>query len=152
MSLRLFCQQWRAHMVPGIHTPACRMEKRPLSVAVVCLVWRGVTMNGPCARTCTGGAYECGRCVRLFVCLFFCDSILLDFWAQSVVHMVLAALWMANVSVTLKPVRQDWGAGKAGRDWKSIWQKDRARTKTKRCNDSLSGLPFVLHLMPLECR
>lgn len=45
----------------------------------------------------------------LFVLFFsFWDSILLVFWAQSTVHMVLAAPWMANVSVTLKPIRQDW--------------------------------------------
>lgn len=104
MSLRLFCQQWRAHMLPEIHTQACRMETQPLSVAVVCLLWRGVTMDQACARMCMR---EYGLVSCLFV--FFCSSILLDFWAQSVVHMVLAALWMANVSVMLKPVRQEIG-------------------------------------------
>lgn len=35
---RLFCQQWRIHMVPGFHTLVRHMERRPLSVAVVCLL------------------------------------------------------------------------------------------------------------------
>lgn len=38
MSLRLFCQQWRAHVVPRFHTLARHMEKQPLAAAVVCLL------------------------------------------------------------------------------------------------------------------
>lgn len=38
MSLRLFCQQWRAHMVPGFQTPARHMERRLLPDAVVRLL------------------------------------------------------------------------------------------------------------------
>lgn len=50
MSLRLFCQQWRAHMVPGFHTLARQMERRLLSLVAVCLLWRGVMMGLPCVH------------------------------------------------------------------------------------------------------
>lgn len=142
MSLRLFCQQWRAHMEPEFHTLARHMERQPLSVAVVCLFWRGVMLSLSCVRTCVSDYMH----VVVFVLgVFFlsCDSILLDFWAQSVVHMVLAALWIANVSVTVKPMGQDWEVWKAEKDWMSMWQKERGwGQRQRRCNDSL--LPFVL--------
>lgn len=49
---RLFCQQLKAHMVPGFRTLARHMERRPLSVATVCLLWRGVTTVLPCVHAC----------------------------------------------------------------------------------------------------
>lgn len=60
--------------------------------------------DGPtmCACECEW-IYACG-CGWVF---FFCDSILLEFWAQSAVHMVLVAPWMAYMSVMVKPIGQD---------------------------------------------
>lgn len=53
-------------------------------------------------------AYIVCVCACMSLCLSFStDSILLDFWAQSTVHMVLSALWMANASVIVRPIGRD---------------------------------------------
>lgn len=78
----------------------------------------------------------------LFV-YFYCDSILLLFWAQSTVHMTLAALWMANVSVTVKPIRQDWEVWET-EGWKSLWQKERCGDKSKEGTIIYWALTFCL--------
>lgn len=57
------------------------------------------TLSRRCLSSLTWGhdrptTCECARVCKICVLLcffFFCDSILLDFWAQSTVHMVLAA-------------------------------------------------------------
>jgi len=75
------------------------------------------------------------------VCLFFfCDSILLDFWAQSAIHMALAALWMANVSVMVKPIRQDREVWKSREGLEEdVTEREVWRQRQRRCNDLLSA-------------
>ena len=138
MSRRLFCQQQRAHMVPGFHTLARHMDRQPLSAAVVCLLWLGVTLGLSRVHTCVSDHMHV-LFVLFFASIFFssCDSILLDFWAQSAVHMVLCALWMANVSVMVKPMGQDWEVWSAETDWMSVWQMG-GGGRQRRCRDSLS--------------
>lgn len=96
------------------HGKAAAFTRRCLSS----LTWGhdGPTM---CARV-RERIYACGC-----VCFLSRDSILLDFWAQSAVHMLLAALWMARVSVTVKPIGQDWEVWKA-RDGlhECVWQNE----------------------------
>lgn len=131
ISLRLFCQQWRAHMVPGLHIPTHRAERRQLSVCIVCLFWRGVTMGLPRGHASSDGIR------KLF--FSFCDSILLVFWAQSTVHMVLAAPWMANVSVTVKPIRQDWEVWENRGVEEFVTERKVWRQRHRRYNNLLSA-------------
>lgn len=74
----------------------------------------------------------------LFV-YFYCDSILLLFWAQSTVHMALAALWMANVSVTVKPIRQDWEVWETEGLEEFVTERKVWRQKQRRYNNLLSA-------------
>lgn len=111
------------------HTLVRHMEVTLLSVATVCLVWLGVTIGLLCVN-----AHMCENMCVVFVCLFFsfCDSILLDFWAQSTVHMVLATWRMAYVSVMVKPIRQERGVWKAEKDRMRMWQKARGWGESER--------------------
>lgn len=74
---------------------------------------------------------------------FLCDGILLDFWAPSTVHMVFAALWMANVSVMVKPVGQDWEVWKAEKNWMSMWENNKGWGQRQRRCRFTEQLPFV---------
>lgn len=100
---------------------------------------------------------ECARVGKspcLFVVFFFlCDSILLDFWAQSAVHMVLAAWRMAYVSVAMKPMGEDWEVWEAreGLDEYATEGEAVGGGSQRRCNASLRRYP-VFHAMQLESR
>lgn len=93
MSSRLFCQQRRAHMVPGFRKLARHMEMQTFHRRCLSFLTWGHDRPAMC------------ECVRVWnphavvcVCVFFPrHSILLDFWAQSAVHMALAAWGTAYV-------------------------------------------------------
>ena len=70
----------------------------------------------------------------------FCDSILLDFWAQSAVHMALAAPPMACASVVARPVGQYWRVWRAERGIGWVCERQRGGgERQRRVNDSLRG-------------
>lgn len=114
MSLRLFCHSEGAIWCQGsIHcfaTWKCR-----LSVALFVFADVG-SQKVHCARKCACAKYA----LRLF---FSCHSILLDFWEQSSVHMVLATWEMAYVSVIVKLIGWDWEVRKTESDWVVTWQR-----------------------------
>lgn len=82
-------------------------------------------------------------CVWLCLC-FSVTAYCFDFWAQSTIHMMCAALGMAYVSVTVKPIGQDWRVWKTKRDWMRMWQGGETVWWLP------ERLPFVFHLTLFE--
>lgn len=112
MSWRLFCQQRRAHMVPGFRKLACHMEMQTFSRRCLSFLTWGHDRPAMC------------ECVRVWnphavVCVVFFSrhSILLDFWAQSAVHMALAAWGTAYVCNGEADQIGQRGLGMGGTGW-----------------------------------
>lgn len=122
MSSRLFCQQRRAHMVPGLRKLARHMEMQTFSRCCLSFLTWGHDRPAMC------------ECVRVWnphavVCVVFFPrhSILLDFWAQSAVHMALAAWGTAYVCQSDRTER----AGD-GRHGMSLWWRGEGQRRCER--------------------
>lgn len=155
MSQRLFCQQWRVHMVPEFHTLARHMERQPLSIAVVCLLWRGVTSGPWCVHTCVGDCMHVLVVMLVSFCLFgffFFPCVTAyclisghsppSTWCLPLCEWLMCLSWWSQWDKTERGMGQvcerqrRWGGG----------------CTQRRHDDYIERSPFVFYLMLLEAR
>lgn len=111
-------------MVPGFHMLARHIERRSLSIAVVCLFWRGVTMGLPCGHECKR-VYESGLFVFLWQHIaWFLGTVRCPHGAYPFCEWLMCLSWWSRSDKTER-------SGEAEKDWKSLWQKENCGDKGK---------------------